>query len=75
MNDIDDIYAINNEDEISLNTMQKATQQDEVLSKIMKFLKKGRKPDKEERKSLTWDGMTYAHLFECLSSEDRLLNF
>ena len=75
MNDIDDIYAINNEDEISLSTMQKATQQDEVLSKIMKFVKEGRKPDKEERKSLTRDGMTYANLFECLSTEDGLLYF
>ena len=75
MDDIDDIYLIGAIPEISNEQIQRATKQDGVLSKILNFVKRGKKPDKEERKGLSKEGMCYVNLFECLSTENGVLYF
>ena len=76
MADVDDIYhLVGAITEIPIEQLQQATKNDEVISKILKFVKKKQKPDKEQRKSLGRDGMCYVNIFECLVEDNGLLYF
>ena len=48
---------------------------DFVLKQISEYVLKGKKPDKQERKTLTNEGMSYVNVFECLSFVDGILYF
>ena len=76
MNDVDDIYhLVGAIAEIPLTKIQQATKQDEILDKIIQYVKKKQKPDKEQRKDMGRDGMCYVNIFECLMEDKGLLYF
>ena len=74
LGDIDDINTMEQEEEtLSLEDLQKEPAQDPVFKEIMPFVQKGRKPSKQERKSLGRDGDSYVNLFETLRKENGVL--
>ncbi len=77
LHDVDDIYAIPSSQalEVTKEALLHEYNQDQVLSKIIRFVDAGNKPDKEERKTLGSIGMSYVNVFECLSYQDGILYF
>ena len=75
--DIDDIYSVEQKvvHEISARELAESYKQDAVMSRIIQHVKEGRKPDKEERKTLTSIGMTFVNHFECLNLDDGILYY
>ena len=84
LHDVADIYQVANVQPqkvlkrvrpISAKMLAQATQDDPVLKQIYDFVQKKTKPDKEQRKLLTFEGIQYVNLFECLSIKDGILFF
>ncbi|HAW51789.1 MAG TPA: hypothetical protein DCX54_05580, partial [Flavobacteriales bacterium] len=77
LHDVDDIYNIDQAPraEITPETLRNETLLDPVLSKLIPFITKGVKPDKEERKSFFSEGMVYINHFECLSIKDGIIYY
>ena len=77
LHDVDDIYVVDQEAiaEISQAKLKQETSCDPVLSKLIPFLEKGTKPNKEERKSFFSEGIVYVNYFECLSLTDGVIYF
>ena len=71
--DIEDVFAL--QEEVTLQQVAEATSADPVLAKILPFVKEGRKPDKEERKILSADGVDYVNVFECLSEQEGVVYY
>ena len=60
------------EETLSLEDLCKETAQDPVLQDILPFVKEGRNPSKQERKSLGRDENSYINLFKTLREEDSI---
>ena len=77
LGEIDDIYSLDSlqYSEISTREMSRATADDPVLKCIVKYVADNVKPDKEERKTLGSNGMSYVNIYECLEIEDGLLYY
>ena len=73
--DVEDIYVIQGVTAISDSEMQKHTADDIVLSRICEFVKTKIKPDKQIRKTLTAEGMSYINHFESLLFENGILYY
>ena len=75
LDDISDVYNLEPIQEITKEELQIATKNDVVLKEILQYVKDKNKPDKEQRKVLSKDGMVYVNFFECLSEEEGILYF
>jgi hypothetical protein len=73
MKDVEDLYHV--AEEVTLSDVQKAVQEDGVLSKIRDYVKAKHKPDKEERKTLTRMGVGYVNIFERLSVKEGVVYY
>ena len=77
LDDIDDIYNVDEMQimEVTPEHLRQQVQGDVVLRRIINYVEQGHKPDKEERKTLTRDGITYVNIFECLQADEGILYF
>ena len=77
MYDLEDIYHVHDEAlrAVTVEQLKHYSKADPVLGKIIQNVKDGCKPDREARKGLSREGMTYVNLFECLKVEDDMLYF
>ena len=77
MDDIADIYHVQDEalQAVTVEQLQQHSKADPVINKIMESVKHDSKPDREARKGLSREGMTYVNLFECLKVENDILYF
>ena len=73
LGEIEDVYAL--QAEVTLDMISQETKQDIVLSKILKFVKEQAKPNKEQRKTLSAEGLDYVNVFEMLSTDKDVLYY
>jgi hypothetical protein len=73
MKDVEDLYHV--AEEVTLDDIQKAVQEDPVLSKIRDYVLDHHKPDREERKTLTRVGVNYVNIFERLTVRNGIVYF
>lgn len=78
LHDVDDIYHVDKPvlvTGLTHHDLKHELGKDSITSTILQFVKKGCKPDKEQRKTLSSTGMSFVNVFECLQETDGILYY
>ena len=77
LHDVDDIYVVQDHSNspITREKLKTLYSQDMALSKLLPFLTKKVKPNKEERKTFGSIGMSYINRFECLELKEDIIYY